>query len=483
MFTPLTDAEGLRALRSLATLVHFVDRERELTALERLFLSDKAEFFVLYGRRRVGKTELLRRFCENKKSIYFLASQLKETDNLRQLTEAIRIVYDDPLLSSLTFSDWESALVYLAQKAQNERIVLILDEFQYLCEDNNALPSILQRFWDLHGSKSKLFLVLCGSHVSFMERDILAEKSPLYGRRTGQQQLMPFSYRNSCKFFPQYTPKEKLCAYGILGGMPAYLNRFNPKLTIRENILNELLSVQGYLFDEVNFLLRMELRDPKTYASLLHAIASGCTRLNEIAQRVGLDSTTANKYLTVLRDLHLVKREASITERAPERSKKGIYSILDNYINFWFRFVLPNISLIESGQSELVYNNLIAPNLSTYMGHIFEDACRQYVRLHWDEKLKIAPRRVGKHWDKDFDIDVLTENLDGSHFFGECKWWEGLVGENVSNVLITNSKKAPPGFRRNARYILFSLEGFTDELKKRAEKEGIYLISAAEMFD
>jgi len=460
----------------------FVNRERELTALERFWLSEKAEFFVLYGRRRVGKTELLRQFCQNKRSIYFLASQLKEKDHLRQITEAARHVIEDALLQSLTFDDWESLLVYLAQKAQDERLILVLDEFQYLCEDNAALPSILQRFWDLHGKNSKLFLILCGSQVSFMERETLAEKSPLYGRRTGQQQLLPFSYRDSGRFFPQYTPKEKICAYGILGGMPAYLNRFHPDLTIEENIKNELLSVQSYLFDEVNFLLRMELKDTKTYASLLHAIASGCTRLNEVAQRAGVDSTTANKYLTVLRNLGLVRRETSLIERAPQKCKKGFYRIADNYVNFWFRFVLPNLSFIESGNSELVYHQMIAPHFSTYMGHIFEDVCRQYVQLYWDEKLKVAPRRVGTHWDRDFDIDVLTENMDGSHFFGECKWWDGLVGENVLDYLIQNAKKMPPRFQRNAQYILFSLCGFTDELKHRAEKEGVFLISVSEMF-
>jgi AAA+ ATPase superfamily predicted ATPase len=277
-------------------------------------------------------------------------------------------------------------------------------------------------------------------------------------------------------------PKDKICAYGILGGMPAYLNRFHPNLTLKENVLNELLSVQSYLFDEVNFLLRMELRDTKTYASLLHAIADGCTRLNEIAQRVGLDSTTANKYLMILRELALVRREISLTERAPQKSKKGVYMIADNYVNFWFRFVLPHISLIESGQSEWVYERMLAPHLSTYMGLMFEDVCRQYVKRYWDEKLKIAPKQVGRHWDKDFDIDVLTENIDESHFFGECKWWDGPVGENVLDNLIANAKKVPSQFQRDARYLLFSLGGFTDALKSRAERESVFLISAAELF-
>ena len=191
-----------------------------------------------------------------------------------------------------------------------------------------------------------------------IHREVLAERSPLYGRRTGQLQLTPLSYRDSGHFFPEYSAKEKLVAYGILGGVPAYLNRFVlspdvPRKTYEQHIKAELLTPQGYLFDEVNFLLRMELREPRTYASVLQAIAGGATRLNEIAQRVGLDRTNVNKYLSVLRELDLVKRETSVTERAPEKSKKGLYKIEDNYVKFWFRFVLPNRSLIEAGNADL----------------------------------------------------------------------------------------------------------------------------------
>ena len=470
----------------------FINRHQELAALNRMFQSVIAELFVLYGRRRVGKTELLLQFCKDKKSIYFTASQLKEGDHLRQLTETARHVINDPLLQSLVFDDWESALIYFAQQAEKERLVLVLDEFQYLCDDNAALPSLIQRFWDLHGKNSKLFLILCGSQVSFMEREVLAERSPLYGRRTGQLQLMPLSYRDSGHFFSEYAAKEKLIAYGILGGIPAYLNRFAlhsldisrdiPEKIFERHITTELLTPQGYLFDEVNFLLRMELREPRAYASLLHVIAGGATRLNEISQRVGLRPTDTGKYLSVLRELRLIKRETPITERAPEKSKKGLYKIADNYVKFWFRFVLPNRSLIESGNADLVYEEMIAPNLSDYMGAIFEDICRQYISLYWREKLKGAPKRVGAHWGSGLEIDVLTENVDGSHWFGECKWWDAPVGENVLNRLIENATKVPDRWKQNPRYVLFSANGFTDALRQRAEKEEVFLIDTNDLF-
>lgn len=466
----------------------FINRHQELATLEQMFQSEIAQFFVLYGRRRIGKTELLLQFCKNKRSIYFLASQLKERDHLQQLTEIARHVINDPLLQSLAFNDWESALIYFAQQAQEERLVLVLDEFQYLCEDNAALPSLIQRFWDLHGKNSKLLLILCGSQVSFMEREVLAERSPLYGRRTGQLRLMPLSYRDSGCFFSEYPAKEKLIAYGVLGGIPAYLNQFALRSSnysqkmLEQHIKSELLTPQGYLFDEVNFLLRTELREPRTYASLLHAIAGGATRLNEISQRVGLSPTDVNKYLNVLRELELVKRETRVTERAPQKSKRGLYKIEDNYVKFWFRFVLPNRSLIESGNIDLVYQQMIIPYLSQYMGEIFEGICRQYIRHYWQEKLKVAPKKIGGHWESNLEIDILTENVDGSHWFGECKWWNAPVGENVLNHLIENAAKVPDQWKRHPRYILFSANGFTDALKQRAEKEAIVLIEIDDLF-
>ena len=228
--------------------------------------------------------------------------------------------------------------------------------------------------------------------------------------------------------------------------------------------------------------MRTELREPRTYASVLQAIAGGATRLNEISQRVGLDATNANKYLSVLRELGLVKRETPVTDRAPQKSKKGLYKIADNYVKFWFRFVLPNRSLIESGNADLVYEEMIAPNLSHYMGEIFEDICRQYISLYWAEKLKIAPKQVGAHWATGIEIDVLTGNVDGSHWFGECKWWNAPVGENVLNHLIENATKVPDQWKRNPRYILFSANGFTDALKRRSEKEGGVLIETNDLF-
>ena len=459
----------------------FLNRSHELDALQRLWQSDSSQLFILYGRRRVGKTELLQQFCRGKRAVYFMAAQVREADHLRTFTGAIRASGDDPLLDALEFNGWEPAFSYLGQQAQSERLIVVLDEFQYLCDSTPALPSLLQRFWDLHGSKTRLFLVLCGSHVSFMEREVLAERSPLYGRRTGQQRLLPLSFRDSVRFFPDDTPRNRAIAFGLLGGIPAYLNRFDPGRAIRDNVANEMLSPQGYLHDEVDFLLRTELRDPRTYASILRAIAGGCTRLNEIAQRVQIDATTAGKYLQVLRDLSLVRRDVSAFERAPERRQRGTYAIEDNYVAFYFRFIFPYLGLLAAGSAQTVYDRFIVPHLDTYMGPVFEAICRQYVQRHWEDCVDAPPLRVGLHRDRDFDLDVVACLSDGSHLIGECKWWRRPVGGNILDALKTNVQRLPESIRTNAHLAVFSAGGFTDALTRRAAEQGTRLIDLEQM--
>lgn len=460
----------------------FIGRKSEIENLDNLFKSDSPEFFILYGRRRVGKTELLQQFCKGKRAVYFLASQVKETDNLRQMKEAVSYVISDPLLETMEFNEWATALNYLAIQAEKEKLIVILDEFQYLCEENKALPSIIQKFWDMRGKNTRLLFVICGSQISFMEREVLSEKSPLFGRRTSQQKLLPFSFLEASLFLPEYSSREKLICYGILGGIPAYLSRFSSMKSIKQNVLKEFLQVQGYLFDEVNLLLRMELTNTAVYASILKAIASGCTRLNEIAGRIGMESTTVNKYLHVLRELYLVRREVSITERTPEKSKKGLYFIDDNYVNFWFRFILPHLSLIQAGDGEIVWDRLILPQLPGYMGYIFERICQEYVRLFWGKTYGRYVKQIGKCWHRDYDIDLIAEFVDGRYLIAECKWWQSLVGRNVLEALKEKAACLSEKLQKDTTFALFSLSGFTQELITQAEKEGVPLVSAEELF-
>jgi hypothetical protein len=356
----------------------FLGRAPELAFLEELFHSRKPELFVLYGRRRVGKTELLQRFCAGRRAVYFLAAQVRDRDNLRTFRAACAEGLDDALAGSVELPDWTAALAFLADRANGERLVCVLDEFPYLCEANKSVPSQLQRFWDTIGKQSSLLLVLCGSQVSFMEREVLAERSPLFGRRTAQKRLEPLLPPSTLAFFPRWKLADRVLAYAILGGMPAYLRRFDDARPLRENIRRDLLRPEGYLFEEVQFLLRSELSNPATYNSLLAAVARGAARLNDIALEVGVDSTAANKYLHVLRELGLVEREVPMTDPDPLRSRRGTYRVADRFLQFHFRHLQPHLSLIHAGRGMRVLEEFIEPDLP----RLFDEARVDFVLDH-----------------------------------------------------------------------------------------------------
>jgi hypothetical protein len=341
----------------------FIGRQRELAVLRELADSDRPELFVLYGRRRVGKTELLQQLCQGRRAAYFLAAQVRDKDNLRAFKKVLEEALDDPLIGAIEFPDWSAALTYAAERAGDERLILVLDEFPYLCEANPGLPSLVQRFWDQRGKRSSLMLILCGSQVSFMEKEVLAERSPLFGRRTGQRRLEPLTPSEAVAFFPDWQREEALLAFGIVGGMPAYLGRFDARIPLEENLLREVLRPEGYLFDEVHYLLQTELTSPSTYNSILAAVARGSERVGDVALAVGVDSPTANKYLHVLRELRLVEREVPLTDPDPLRSRRGVYRIADRFVAFHFRHVQPHLSLIEAGRGARVLEEFIRPDL------------------------------------------------------------------------------------------------------------------------
>ena len=462
----------------------FINRKRELNSLNERYNGSRAELFVLYGRRRTGKSALLRHWCQDKKYIYFLASQVREQDNLDQFRQALLSVHPDPLLASMTFTSWDIALTYLAQISKHERFIVVLDEFPYLCYDNLALPSILQRWWDITGKETKIFLVLCGSHIGFMENEVLAERSPLYGRRTGQARLELLTPWDSGQFFPDYSPRERLTSYGLLGGIPAYLERFDAKCDIKTNVKREMLDPHGFLFDEVQFLLRTELTQISTYLSILKAIAGGATRLSEIASRTGTTTNIASKYIGILCDMGLLRREVPVTDIHPEKSKRGLYRIHDPFVKFWCRFILPYQSLIQAGQGETVWQEFILPSLDSYLGEIFEEACRQYLISCGPMPGILVPKYVGRWWNSNNEVDILAEISDNGKkviIAGECKWWKSPVGKNVFEELKQKTLALPENWKSPIRFMLCSASGFTPEIQEIATKEKIILLDVKDI--
>lgn len=456
----------------------FVNRKTEIQFLLDRVVSKKAELIIVYGRRRIGKTELLKEAFKKRQAIYFVADLGADQDQRRRLSEAIHRIYPNPLLEADPPPEWDPLLRYLVDIGKKERIILILDEFPYLCSSNPALPSILQRIWDEAGKNSKLYLILCGSFISFMEREILGQKSPLYGRRTGQLLLQSLPIQTLKDFFPTYSPDRRISAYAILGGVPAYLIQFSGKHSLAQNIEKEILTTTAFLYDEVRFILMEELRDPKHYLSILQSIAFGNTRMNDIVQRTGIERGPVSKYLSVLQELRLIERETPITERHPEKSRKGIYRLSDNFFRFWFRFVLPYKSRLVEGGSRKLLEQEILPNLDNFIGQVFDKICADIFRyLSTEGILRLDCDRVGRWWGGNEEIDLVGTAGDIPVFAAECKWSRKPIGIDVLRDLERKISFISPGPNlAKIRLGLFSRSGFTKEVEERGKKGEIVLI-------
>ena len=448
----------------------FVNRIEELGYLEKLYKEKNARLLIIYGRRRIGKTELLRQFSKDKKHLFFSSDLSSEQEQLRQFTEKIYQVTGESFLQTQSFSSWEASLRYTFDHLIDKIPLIIIDEFPYLCVSNSALPSILQKIWDEKAKENNIFLILCGSYMSFMEKEVLGSKSPLFGRRTGQIVLPPLRFEHLKDFFSHYSKKDRVYIYAVLGGTPAYLQRFSDKRTIEQNVKDEVLSKNAFLYSEPRFLLMEELREPSIYFSILKAIAFGKTRLNEIVQETGIDDRhKVNKYLTVLRELHIVRRKVPLTEDKPHKSRKGIYILDDPFFRFWFRYIFPNMSYLEEGDIDYVWEEKIKPNFDSFVGFIFEDICIQQLKsLNKDNKLPFKAKNIGQWWNGREEIDIVALDGKGSFMFCECKWTAKKIGISMLDELQNKTNKFPGVARKYFGF--FSKSGFSKGIKDLSEK-------------
>ncbi len=443
----------------------FVDREEELRFLNRMYVSDSAQLVILYGRRRVGKTTLLREFAKSKPALYYMATRLPEAQQLAELGEIAGSFFNDPLLSDNGFRDWRQVLSYLARRS--EPFLFLLDEFPYLVEANPALASLWQRGWDEELSTSKAKIVLSGSSIAMMEKETLAHNSPLYGRRTGQLKLEPFPFREAGKFFPHYDESDQIRAYAILGGTPYYLSRFDDTVPLLDNVRDQIFSRGAVLLEEVEFLLREELKEPRIYFGILQALAQGKRKPSEIANATGLSHGTLSKYLSVLQKLALVTREVPATELAPEKSKKGLYAIADPFVRFWFRFVLGQRNLLEMERTGEAIR-LLDKALDDFTAPIYEEIARDEVnRGLLDEVTRTTWVGARRWWDRTREVDIMAFSEERqSVLIGECKWSRKPVGINILATLENASNGIPVEENLRRVYVLFSRSGFTDALSR-----------------
>jgi AAA+ ATPase superfamily predicted ATPase len=448
----------------------FIGRERELETLNGCYGSGKFEFVAIYGRRRIGKTALIREFCRNKKTIFFPALETDAKNNLNSLSAAIFRCNDPKMTVFPSFNDFDQAFRYISKMAEDERIVFVIDEYPYLVNSDPSVPSLLQHMTDHLFKETKLMIILCGSSMSFMEKQVLGYQSPLYGRRTAQIKLLPFRYLEIKKWFPSYTPEELALVYGTIGGVPMYLERFSEKRSVHENILNEIMSTKGLLYEEPSNLMKQELREPQTYNAIITAIAAGRTKLSEISSAVGLGSGPLTGYIDNLISLGIVKKERPMLS---EGNKRTVYLIADNFFRFWYRFVPRNTASIISGTMPEIFCDSVVAEMPDYMGLVFEEICKEYL-VFKDGDIPFVVTSIGQWWGTDaatrtqMQIDVVALSYNSREMMvGSCKYRNRQTSLEVLNELVVSSKAMGGSFDR-IYYYVFSKSGFDPQLTEIA---------------
>lgn len=441
----------------------FVDREAELTRLTGAFGRGSADLVVIYGRRRLGKTELVRESIRGRDdAVYYLATQTEPALQLEAFLEIAIETY--PELEGIR-RDFEHALTALA----DEDAIVVLDEFPYLIESDSSIPSVIQRAWDTHIQETRATLILVGSSIGMIETHVLAGDSPLHGRATERLDIAPLAPGDAWEFYPDYDVEDAVIAWAIFGGTPHYLRAIDPDRSLGHNVHETLLSPQGLLHEEPEFILRTELEQPRTYFSLLHAMARGKRTPNEIKQAAGAESRNIGTYLNTLERLRIIARDVPVTEQ-PTRSQRGRYRLTDPLFRFWFRFVYGQASRIEL-LGDAAYEQLVEAELSHYVAPLFEELCRRALPTLVPEP---SYRAIGGWWFREHELDVVGLTDGATLVVGECKFGTRPVGTGVLRTLESTTDHVdwtpPVGGNPTEQYVVFSRSGFTDELAEVASE-------------
>ncbi|MDZ7303298.1 MAG: ATP-binding protein [candidate division KSB1 bacterium] len=459
----------------------FYNREQELQFLNSKYQEKSAQLIVIYGKRRVGKTELIKQFFQDKPHLYFLADKLPESVQLFDVARKVGEFFRDSFLSDRGFGQWEQFFAYLKEKTTSERLVIVIDEFPYLLEGNPAVASLFQKGWDEYLKDTHAFLVLLGSSISMMESQVLWQKAPLYGRRTGQLNVQPFTFNELVKVFSDKRFEERLAYWSALGGVPMYLLKFDPNRPFWENVRRFMLTKGELLYEEVEFILRQELKEPRNYFSILRAIALGKQKLGEIVNETGLPKNVLTKYLSVLRALRIVNKDIPVTELQPEKSKQGVYSITDNFFKFWFRFIFLNKSLLEEGQVNPVLRK-IQMQFAQWLASAYEEILPEILKQAAHAGHVPDFPHAGHWWSGNQEIDLVAFNPEQKTIlFGEAKWTRKPVGVNIFEELVAKSELVEwQKKKRKPYFALFSKSGFTPAMIKLAKDRGIFLFHGEE---
>ena len=461
----------------------FYCREDELRKLNKRYAGGQFECIVIYGRRRVGKTALINEFCKDKPTIFFSALNTTGKENLEALSRSI-MSFERPDSESVPeFSSYDAALNELTSLSKEKRIVFVIDEYPYLAKAKPAISAMLQHIIDHRWAESRMFLILCGSSMSFMENQVLGKESPLYGRRTGQFKIEPLDYKETAVFHPDLSAEDYSLVYGITGGVPHYINKLDIRGSVDEALLDNFFDRSSYLYEEPGNLLKQELREPAIYNAIIKAIAEGASRMNEIKMKVGEENSLISKYLKTLIDLGIVRKETPVTEKP---GKKTIYLLADNFFRFWYRFVTVNMSAIDSGRIVKIYPHAVKQYLPDYMGLIFEKMCQDYL-LYYSDNLPIELNEIGQWWGTDpgerkqVQIDIVGTPVEGKEYIiGSCKYRNEKIG--VDELERMRHYAVVFGKGNHYHYYIFSKGGFTEGLLQAQERGEVRLIALEDLY-
>lgn len=465
--------------------MRFIGRKNELHTLNTEY-NRNSSFVVIYGRRRVGKTTLIKEFLKNKSAFYYLATEELESQSMKRLANVIARTTKNTLLQKIEFTDWLDLFQLIADYKPEEKKVLVIDEFLYLVRTNSAFPSILQNAWDEFLKDSNVMLILSGSLIGMMQKHALSYDSPLYGRRTAQMRLTPLSFTSI--YETQNLPFEQAVEqFALTGGVPKYLEFFEDGRPLEEQLKDAVFSKNGFLYEEPNFLLKSESLTAVNYFSIIKTIADGNHKLGKIASALGQESSSLTPYLSTLSDLGFIEKRTPITEKNPEKSRKGLYFIADNFLRFWFCYVYPYKGELELDNMQIVLDEIHKDFKEKFVAFAYEDICKDiFAKLCSNNAISFVPSRIGSYWLNDYDGDTEIDVMSVDHqnkqvFAGECKYHTKPVDASVYFALkekVDNAAEIRKSFPKyNIIYGLFSKSGFTKRMLDIAkENPNILLI-------
>lgn len=447
----------------------FVNRESELTVLNREYEKEGACFTVIYGRRRVGKTALIGQYIKNKPAVYFYVTERNLKEQLKQVTRQISEYIGKDYLKNVEFSDFEQLFQFLSEHIGDRKLVFVFDEYQNLVKLDQSFSSMMMKVWDLNLKFQNIHLILCGSVISMMYSEALSYDSPLYGRRTSNIHLKSLVFHHIGDFVPDASKIDCMNIYASFGTVPKYLELYEHKKDFLENIRDNILDKNSYLYQEVKFLLKEEISEPTTYFNILETISDGETKIGKIGTRLSVQSSYLTRYMRKLVDLDIVEKEVPITEKTPSKSKMGRYVIKDKFIKFWFYYVYRNYSYLEIGNVDYVLDEIKRTFNEKFVASAFEDYVKELLTNNPLEFLGFRPRKIGRWWNNFEEIDLVAIGDDRAAFI-ECKWQTQQVGYSVYNNLIRKADivNLPPGLKKV--YVIFSKSGFKDNLEKAEGK-------------